>query len=113
MRLHADVRLPDLATVPDAVGRHALRIVQEALTNARKHATAAPVDLRVEGAPGQGLAIEVRNPPVLVAGETKIPGSGTGLVGLAERVTLSGGHLVHGLDEQGDFRLRAWLPWPQ
>jgi signal transduction histidine kinase len=114
MCLHADVRLPDLASVPDAVGRHALRIVQEALTNARKHATSARVDLRVEGAPGQGLAIEVRNPtPVLVAGETKIPGSGTGLVGLAERVTLSGGNLVHGLDEHGDFRLRAWLPWPQ
>ena len=39
MRLHADVRVADLAAVPDAVGRHALRIVQEALTNARKHAT--------------------------------------------------------------------------
>ena len=39
MRLHADVRLADLAAVPDAIGRHALRIVQEALTNARKHAT--------------------------------------------------------------------------
>ena len=42
-----------------------------------------------------------------------IPGSGTGLVGLAERTALSGGHLEHGLDERGDFQLRAWLPWPQ
>ena len=33
---------PDLAAVPDAIGRHALRIVQEALTNARKHATVGP-----------------------------------------------------------------------
>ena len=41
MRLDADVRVADLAAVPDAVGRHALRIVQEALTNARKHATSA------------------------------------------------------------------------
>jgi signal transduction histidine kinase len=32
MRLHAELRVPDLAAVPDAVGRHALRIVQEALT---------------------------------------------------------------------------------
>jgi hypothetical protein len=32
---------------------------------------------------------------------------------LAERATLSGGHLEHGLDERGDFRLRAWLPWPE
>ena len=113
MRLHADVRLPDLAAVPDAIGRHALRIVQEALTNARKHATSAPVDLRVEGAPGKGLAIEVRNPTfALAAGSPEIPGTGTGLVGLAERATLSGGRLVHGVDEHGDFRLRAWLPWP-
>jgi signal transduction histidine kinase len=114
MHLHADVRLPELAAVPDAIGRHALRIVQEALTNARKHAPSAPVDLRVEGAPGEGLTIEVRNPaPVMTAGAVAIPGSGTGLVGLAERTTLSGGHLEHGLDEHGDFQLRAWLPWLQ
>jgi signal transduction histidine kinase len=113
MRLNADVRLTDPAAVPEVVGRHALRIVQEALTNARKHAGPAPVDLRIEGAPGQGLTIEVRNPaPVLTTGATQIPGSGTGLVGLTERATLSGGHLEHGLDGQGGFRLRAWLPWP-
>jgi signal transduction histidine kinase len=113
MRLHADLRVADLAAVPDLVGRHALRIVQEALTNARKHSAAAAVDLRLEGAPGEGLTIEVRNPaPVLAAGRPEIPGAGTGLVGLAERATLSGGHLEHGLEEDGDFRLRAWLPWP-
>jgi signal transduction histidine kinase len=114
MRLHADVRLPDLAAVPDAVGRNALRIVQEALTNARKHAATAVVELLLEGAPGEGLTIEVRNPaPVLAAGTSEIPGSGTGIVGLAERAALSGGRLEHGLDDAGDFRLRAWLPWPK
>jgi signal transduction histidine kinase len=114
MRIHAEIRLPDLAAVPDTIGRHALRIIQEALTNARKHATSAPVKLRLDGGPGDGLAIEVRNPsPVLATGESKIPGTGTGLLGLAERATLSGGHLEHGLDEHGDFRLRAWLPWPE
>jgi signal transduction histidine kinase len=113
MRLDAEVRLADLAAVPEAAGRNALRIVQEALTNARKHARSAPVDLRIDGEPGQGLTIEVRNPaPVLAVGNTEIPGSGTGLVGLAERATLSGGHLEHGLDERGEFRLLAWLPWP-
>ena len=65
-----------------------------------------------EGAPGNGLTIEVRNPaPVLAAGRPKIPGSGAGLVGLAEGAALSGGHLEHGLDTEGAFRLRAWLPW--
>jgi signal transduction histidine kinase len=113
MRLNADMRVADLTAVPDAVGRHALRIVQEALTNARKHAPAAPVDLRLEGAPGEGLTIDIGNPaPVLPTGAPEIPGAGAGLVGLAERATLSGGHLEHGLGEDGDFRLRAWLPWP-
>jgi signal transduction histidine kinase len=114
MRIHAELSLPHLAEVPDAVGRNALRIVQEALTNARKHASAAPVDLRVTGAPGEGLTIESRNPaPVLTAGAPAIPGSGTGLVGLAERASLSGGRLEHGLDRDGDFYVHAWLPWPE
>src|SRR6516165_3559296 len=114
MRIQAEVGLPDLAAVPDAIGRHALRIVQEALTNARKHATAAPVELRLDGAPGHGLTIEVRNPvPALATAEPKIPGTGAGLLGLAERATLSGGRFEHGLHEHGQFRLHAWLPWPQ
>ena len=114
MRIQAEVGLPDLAAVPDAIGRHALRIVQEALTNARKHATAAPVELRLDGAPGHGLTIEVRNPvPALATAEPRIPGTGAGLLGLSERATLSGGRLEHGLDEHGQFRLHAWLPWPQ
>src|SRR6188472_2235813 len=112
MQLYADVHVADLAAVPDGIGRHALRIVQEALTNARKHAPSAEVDLRVEGAPGQGLRIEVRNPtPVGAAGASEIPGSGSGLVGLAERAALTGGRLDHGFDRRGDFYLRAWLPW--
>src|SRR5690242_5337755 len=113
MQLYADVHVADLAAVPDGIGRHALRIVQEALTNARKHAPSAEVDLRLEGAPGQWLTIEVRNPtPVGAAGASEIPGSGTGLVGLAERAALTGGRLDHGFDRRGDFYLRAWLPWP-
>jgi signal transduction histidine kinase len=114
MRIHAEVRLPDLAEVPDAIGRHAVRIIQEALTNARKHATWAPVELRLDGAPGHGLVIEVRNPsPVLATGQPKIPGTGTGLLGLAERAALSGGHLEHGPDEHGQFKLRAFLSWAE
>jgi signal transduction histidine kinase len=114
MRIRDEVGLPDLAAVPDAIGRHALRIVQEALTNARKHATAAPVELHLDGAPGRGLTIEVRNPvPALATAEPEIPGTGSGLLGLAERAALSGGRLEHGPDEHGQFRLHAWLPWPQ
>jgi signal transduction histidine kinase len=112
MELHADVRVGDLDAVPGAIGRNALRIVQEALTNARKHAPNAPVELMLEGGPGEGLTVEVRNPTPVAAAASALPGSGAGLLGLAERAALSGGRLEHGPDERGGFRVRAWLPWP-
>ena len=39
-----------------------------------------------------------------------VPGAGTGLIGLAERVALAGGELEHGPNARGDFVLRATLP---
>ncbi len=112
MQLDADIQISDLETVPGAVGRNALRIVQEALTNARKHGAGAPAHLVLAGGPGDGLTIEVRNATPVAAPASAIPGSGAGLLGLAERAALSGGRLEHGLDGRGDFRVRAWLPWP-
>jgi signal transduction histidine kinase len=108
-----DVRLRDEVAGQDAppatAGRTAYRIVQEGLTNARKHAADAPVHVALEGSPGAGLAIEIRNP--LTGAPPLAPGSGTGLVGLTERVRLAGGRLDHGVTA-GEFRLHAWLPWP-
>lgn len=103
----------DPADVLTAVGRSAYRIVQEGLTNARKHAPGAAVAVRLAGAPGRELSVEIRNPwPVGPPGAV-LPGAGTGLVGIAERVTLAGGRLTHGRDDAtGDFRLAARLPWP-
>ncbi|MBQ1074868.1 sensor histidine kinase [Micromonospora sp. C31] len=99
--------------VPAAVGRSIYRIVQEGLTNARKHAAGAAVTVDVAGAPGDGLTVQVRNRwPVGGVAGPEIPGAGTGLVGIAERVTLAGGRLEYGRDDSGDFRLAAWLPWP-
>jgi signal transduction histidine kinase len=54
MPLSLDNRLTDLGTVPAGPGRHAYRIVQEGLTNARKHAPGAQVRVTVDGAPGPG-----------------------------------------------------------
>ncbi|MDQ7908808.1 histidine kinase [Phytohabitans sp. ZYX-F-186] len=113
MRVRLDRRVDDLAAVPVAVGRNAYRIVQEGLTNARKHAYGSTVDVIVAGAAGDGLSVEVRNPwPVGVPAGPPIPGTGTGIVGLTERATLAGGRLEHGRTAGGDFRLWAWLPWP-
>ena len=83
--------------------------MQEGLTNARKHAPAAAVDVSVR-VPEGALVVEVRSRPSTTA-PTELEGAGTGLIGLAERVSLAGGSLEHGRDESGDFRLRATLPW--
>jgi len=103
----------DAPEVPDALGRTVYRIVQEGLTNARKHARGAAVDVTIV-ARDERLVVEVLSRrPVAVAARAAaepLPGAGTGLVGLAERVTLAGGELEHGPDAAGDFVLRATLP---
>ena len=109
MRITARIELGDAAP-PAAVGRTAYRIVQEGLTNARKHAPGAAVTLTVH-APDGDLQVEVRSlAPVAVAAAAPLPGAGTGLIGLAERVSLAGGTLEHGVDADGAFVLRASLP---
>ncbi|MCK9896757.1 sensor histidine kinase [Frankia sp. AgB32] len=95
---------------PAPVGRAAYRVVQEALTNAHRHATGAPVRLTVTGAPGADLLIDVVNPTPTSPTPATSPGSGMGLVGLTERVRLAGGHLDH-QHVDGEFRLHAALPW--
>jgi signal transduction histidine kinase len=104
----------DAPEVPDALGRTVYRIVQEGLTNARKHAPGAAVDVTIE-AHDERLVVEVLSRrPVAVAARAaaeRLPGAGTGLVGLGERVALAGGKLEHGPDAAGDFVLRATLPW--
>jgi len=103
--------LEDLDALPESIGRSAFRIVQEGLTNARKHAPHAMVTVELTGHPGNGLDLSVRN-PVRVGGELDgKDGAGFGLVGLAERAAASHGRLEHGLTPNGDFVLRAWLPW--
>jgi signal transduction histidine kinase len=112
MHVSSDCRLGDLGAVPDGVGRNAYRIVQEGLTNARKHAHGAAVDVRLDGAAGSGLTVEVRNRLPVGSAPASLPGAGTGLIGLSERTLLAGGRLEHGRTQGGDFELRAWLPWP-
>ena len=113
MQVRFACELPDSESVPVATGRSAYRIVQEGLTNARKHARGAAVEVAVTGSAGTGLTIEIRNRlPVGVAVGSEIPGAGTGIVGLAERANLAGGRLEHGPTASGDYRLWVWLPWP-
>jgi signal transduction histidine kinase len=77
-----------------------------------QHASGTATQVRVSGGPEAGLHISVRNrqPAHAQVGPT-LPGSGTGLLGLQERVALAGGTLVHGPDGTGDFVVDAELQW--
>jgi signal transduction histidine kinase len=100
-----------LPALPEALSTTSLRIVQEALTNAGRHAPGQQVVVRLGGSPGTHLDIEVRNPLGVQAGE---PGRapGLGLVGLTERADQLGGSLQHGVGSDDCFVVRARLPWP-
>ena len=107
MRVEAELELGE--DDAGATGRTAFRIVQEGLTNARKHAPGTLVRVRVGRDEDGGLEIEVRNQAPLTATST-LPGAGSGLIGLGERVELTGGELRHEYAEDGDFVLAATLP---
>jgi signal transduction histidine kinase len=109
IRLHDRLKQPE--SLPDSVGRSAYRILQEGLTNARKHAPGTEVDVIVAGKPGHSLILLVRN-PIPVGRARAAPGARLGLVGLAERATLAGGTLDHRVTRGGHFIVRARLPWP-
>ena len=112
--LEMTVGEPD--AVPGPLGRDAYRVVREALTNVGKHAGTTAAAVSLSGGAGEGLLVEVRNKlpvsGVLAGGSAgELPGSGLGLVSLAERVALAGGTLAHGPDGGGDFVLTATFPW--
>ncbi|MFI6594696.1 ATP-binding protein [Nonomuraea sp. NPDC050536] len=96
-------------TVSPALGRTAYRVVQEALTNARKHAPGAAVRVRLSRR-DSALLVSVRN--AVAARESFVlpPSSRTGLLGLRQRVELVGGELHAAPTAEGGFELTAALP---
>lgn len=109
MRVRLSNRVAD--DVPPGTGRTAYRIVQEALTNVRKHAPGTAVTVDVAGSPDDGLVIGVRNAAPVGPAPQHLPASGLGLLGLAERAALAGGRISHGTDPGGGYAVRAWIPW--
>jgi signal transduction histidine kinase len=92
--------------LPPSVDLSAFRIVQEALTNVRKHASGAPTTVRVGWEPSAlALAVRDRGP-----GAASAQSSGHGLVGMRERVRLHGGELRAGPAADGGFEVAAVLP---
>ncbi|GII92163.1 hypothetical protein Ssi02_23940 [Sinosporangium siamense] len=98
----------DPVGLPSAVDHAVYRIVQEALTNTRKHGGGAPATVRLTYRAGT-VEVEVLDdgeaPPV--AGD-----GGLGLAGMAERVSLCGGELRTGPRPEGGFQVFAAIPLP-
>jgi signal transduction histidine kinase len=95
------------ADVPPGLDLAAFRILQEALTNVRKHAGAVSAAARIAYR-GSGIDLEVRNAPGPGLGE---PGSGHGIAGMRERARVYGGHVDAGVEPDGSFAVRARLPF--
>ncbi|MEN3280217.1 MAG: hypothetical protein V7607_1357 [Solirubrobacteraceae bacterium] len=106
--VHIDVAGERPARVPDAVSLAAFRIVQESLTNARRHAAGASVRIRLSYEPSS-LTLAVEN-----AAGTSTNGNGVtagvGIMGMTERASALGGTLRAGRLADG-FRVDAQLPY--
>jgi signal transduction histidine kinase len=112
VRLLAEV---DAGALPPTLGRTIYRLVQEGLTNARKHAAGQQVTIELAGREGAPVRLTIVNRPAVgrrADADSVHVGSGTGLVGLRERVAFAGGRLEHERLPDGGFCLRATLPWP-
>ena len=139
--LSSSIYLDRAAEADEVLSRAVYRIVQESLTNARKHSPGISVQLRVEGGPNTGIDItcsnqlpyrmsateqdgqdaEASEPPH--SGDARPePGSatgarpgdaqgGSGLKGMARRAEICGGTFQAGPDGRGRFVVSAHLPW--
>lgn len=106
--IEAELRVERIVGLDPAAQRAIYRTVQEALTNARKHAPGAPVTVAVVNW-GQGANVSVENAagsrPVL-----ELPGSRHGLLGLRQRAELLGGRFEAGPTPEGGWAVRMWVP---
>ncbi|RLV54530.1 sensor histidine kinase [Aeromicrobium phragmitis] len=108
MTLDAEIA-EDLSAVPSGVALTAYRLVQEALTNVRKHAGPdVHVWMRVQQE-GQALRLQVRDDGRGASAAND--GEGHGLVGMRERVAAHGGELTAGPVVGGGYAIDARIPW--
>jgi len=92
--------------LPRALDLSAYRIVQEGLTNVRKHAQATRADVTLAYEPDE-VRIEVRDDGT---GASPNEGPGYGLVGIRERVKIYGGEMTTGMANGGGYILSTRLP---
>jgi signal transduction histidine kinase len=100
----------DLGSVPQAVDLSGYRIVQEALANVVRHAPGAPTRVSVTSDGSYLTVLVVNGPAPAPTSPLETTGTGHGLVGMRERVRLTGGSLDTGPLPDGGFRVAARLP---
>ena len=101
-------RIGELPPLTPAIELTLYRVAQEALTNAAKHAgPSARVEVRLRG---RSKTVELEVADDGIGMRTGLPGTGTGLIGMRERVTAVGGTLETGSKPRGGFRVRAEVP---
>jgi signal transduction histidine kinase len=98
-----------MAGLPAAVDVSAYRIVQEALTNAARHAPGAPVRIGLRRTSSE-LTLAVRNQPGPPASPPRGDAAGHGVRGMRERAAALGGELRAGPTEDGGFEVSARIP---
>jgi signal transduction histidine kinase len=99
----------DVEGVPAAVGLAVYRVTQEALTNVLKHAPGSRATVRVH-CRADAVEMEISDCGGAAHTHDLAPGTGRGLAGMRERVTVFGGQLVTGPRADGGFGVWARLP---
>jgi signal transduction histidine kinase len=109
----------DPRPLPEGVNLSAYRIVQEALSNAMRHAPGSAVQVKLHYGEA-ALVVEVRNDGLPSNGQAGVTGqaagsgfshgSGHGIIGMRERATMLGGNLQAGPTGKGEFLVTAALP---
>jgi signal transduction histidine kinase len=110
MDVHVRFLLSDPASCDPQVAHACYRLVQESLSNIRRHAPGVSARLEVRGGPETGVTITVAN-WLSSDARPSTTGGGHGLQGMSERVALAGGTFRAGPTPDGTFAVAAWLPW--
>jgi signal transduction histidine kinase len=95
-------------SLPDGVELCCYRVIQEALTNAARHAPGAAVGVDIDYGSDMAVQVQIRNALGEPGQRDRTP-PGFGLIGMQERVTALGGELSAGPDQTG-FQVRVRIP---
>ena len=100
----------DLGGLTEASAETAYRLVQEALTNALKHAPGAPIHVTLSGQGDQVQVQIVNDPPRAGSSGLERTGGGHGLAGMRERISHCGGTLTASTTPAGGWNVTAAFP---